>query len=423
MALLDLFNVSEIKKENAELKELFQKIGATDTIEVQHRINSLKSEETQLIEKKNRILNEIQNVEIELNTKKNQIISLDEELLLESFALYKPQFSFQTSDEYKLKLDTLRESQKSLIKSGQATKANMNWTVNGSVAEGKKMVNDMIKLTLRSFNNECDYCVDNVKFNNIDPFKKRIETSFETLNKLGRVSQVTLSTEYKKLKLSELHLAFEYQRKKQEEKEEQRRLKEEMREQEKLDREIKVARERIAKERKHFSKAIEEMKARLENVKDEKELQDINSKLNELQMKYSDLEHEEKQIDYREQNAKAGYVYVISNIGSFGENVYKIGMTRRLEPLDRINELGDASVPFPFDIHALIFSDNAPELESKIQNKFYCGRMNKINNRKEFFKADINEIERVVKENYNKLVDFEKLPPAEQYRESQLVKD
>ena len=383
----------------------------------------LKQAENESLERRRICSNEIRNLENELQKKKNLIIAIDEELMLESFALYKPQFTFLTSEEYKSKLDEIRDSQKTLIKSGQATNANMNWTVNGSAAEGKKMVNDMIKLALRSFNNECDYCVDNVKFNNLDPFKKRIETSFEALNKLGRVSQVTISSEYKKMKLKELHLAFEYQKKKQEEKEEQRRLKEEMREQEKLEREIKVARERIAKERKHFSKAIEELQTRLANTKNENDLHAINAKLVELKSQYSDLEQEEKQIDYREQNAKAGYVYVISNLGSFGENVYKIGMTRRIEPLDRINELGDASVPFPFDIHALIFSDNAPDLESKIQNRFFSGRVNKINNRKEFFKADINDIEKVIKENFNNAVDFTKLPSAEQYRESLLIKN
>ena len=110
-------------------------------------------------------------------------------------------------------------------------------------------------------------------------------------------------------------------------------------------------------------------------------------------------------------------------IPDFGKNVFKIGMTRRLEPYDRIYELGDASVPFPFDVHALIFSDNAPELEAKIQNNFHRERLNKINNRKEFYKADINEIEKIIKMNYNKVVDFEKQHSAEQYRESLLIKD
>jgi hypothetical protein len=309
-----------------------------------------------------------------------------------------------------------------MIKHGVAATGNQSWTVNGSSADGKKMVNDMIKLVLRSFNNECDYCVDNVKFNNIDSHVKRIVSSFETLNKLGRLMQVSISGDYYNLKINELYLAHEYQQKKQEEKEEQRRLREEIREQEKLEREIRTARERIIKERKHFSKAIEEIKNRIESSKNEIEVQELNLKLNELVGQNSNLDQEEKQIDYREQNAKAGYVYVISNLGSFGENIFKIGMTRRLEPMERIFELGDASVPFPFDVHALIFSDNAPELEAKIQNQFHHGRLNKINNRKEFFKADINEIEKTIKQNYNKVVDFQKLAEAEQYRESLLIK-
>ena len=123
-------------------------------------------------------------------------------------------------------------------------------------------------------------------------------------------------------------------------------------------------------------------------------------------------------VDYREQNAKAGYVYIISNIGAFGENLFKIGMTRRLEPLERIDELGDASVPFSFDVHALIFSDNAPSLEAKIHEHFYKDRVNKLNNRKEFFRANINDIEKVVKEHYDNIVDIIKEAPAEQYRES-----
>jgi hypothetical protein len=433
MSLLDVFNVSDIKKENAELKELLQKLGATDAIEIKKSVDLLKTEELgymdkikklklEIIEEEKKKSDELKKLEFELGEKKKQIISIDEDLMLESFSLYTPHFSFQTSEEYKQRLDEIRQEQKTMIKYGVAASGNQSWTVNGSVTEGKKIVNDMIKLVLRSFNNECDYCVDNVKFNNIESHVKRIVASFQALNKLGRIMQVSISGDYYNSKMNELHLAYEYQQKKQEEKEEQRRLKEEMREQEKLEREIKIAREKIAKERKHFSQAIEDIKNRIINSKNEIELQELNLKLNELQTQTSNLEQEEKLIDYREQNAKAGYVYVISNLGSFGENIYKIGMTRRLEPMDRITELGDASVPFPFDVHALIFSENAPDLEAKIQNQFHQGRLNKINNRKEFFKADINEIEKTIKQNYNKVVDFQKLPEAEQYRESLLIK-
>jgi hypothetical protein len=147
----------------------------------------------------------------------------------------------------------------------------------------------------------------------------------------------------------------------------------------------------------------------------------VLEKLGEVKGQYSELEKEEKVIDYREKNAKAGYVYIISNIGSLGENVYKIGMTRRLEPLERIDELGDASVPFDFDVHGLIFSENAPVLEAKLHEHFYKTRINKLNNRKEFYRADIHEIEKVLRENYDKVVDIVKDAPAEQHRESLLI--
>jgi hypothetical protein len=318
-------------------------------------------------------------------------------------------------------LDIIREKQKLLIRTDKAVLDSQYFTYNGSASEGKKVVADMKKLLLRSFNTECDYCVDNVKFNNIESHEKRIEKSFETLNKLGARMKTEISTAYKKLKYDELHLAYEYQKKKQEEKEEARAARQELREQQKLERELKEARERIAKEKQHFSVAIKELETKLSIITDEKERELITQNLEDTKTKYAELEKEEKVVDYREQNAKAEYVYIISNIGSFGEGVFKIGMTRRLVPMERIDELGDASVPFRFDVHALIFSDNAPALEAQLHEHFYNSCVNKLNNRKEFFKADINEIEKVVREHYNKIVDMVKDAPPEQYRESLLL--
>ena len=128
-------------------------------------------------------------------------------------------------------------------------------------------------------------------------------------------------------------------------------------------------------------------------------------------------------IDYREANKRAGYVYVISNIGSFGEGIYKIGMTRRLEPMDRVDELGDASVPFKFDVHAMIFSDDAPTLENALHKAFDDRKVNMINGRKEFFRVSLEEIEKVVKENHEKLIEFNEVPDAEQYRETLKIKE
>ena len=127
-------------------------------------------------------------------------------------------------------------------------------------------------------------------------------------------------------------------------------------------------------------------------------------------------------MDYRAANQRAGYVYVISNIGAFGENVYKIGMTRRLNPMDRVDELGDASVPFDFDVHAMVFSDDAPKLEAALHQAFADRKLNYINTRREFFRVSLDEIKQVVKENFDKSVEFIDVAPAEQYRETLALK-
>lgn len=439
MSITDMFRVNEIKaelertvKERDTLKKAFEDVDKMEYLQLKQVIEDLCAQKEKALQETQAAQAEftkrwqsfdqqLKELLKEIDLRKKEIIVLDEEILLESFALYKPKFNFLTSEEYKIRLDDCREKQKQLIKSGRAVNINENWTVNQSKSEGRKMVNDMRKLMLRSFNNECDYCVDNVRFNNMQVNEKRIEKTFQELNKLGRIMSANITYDYRNLKYEELYLAFEYQQKKQEEKEAQKRAREELREQQKLEQEIRLARERIAKEKKHYIRAINELASKLKETTSDSERVLVLEKLEEVQAQYNELEKEEKVIDYREQNAKAGYVYIISNIGAFGENVYKIGMTRRLEPLDRIDELGDASVPFVFDVHALIFSENAPALEAKLHEHFYKGRINKLNNRKEFYRADILEIEKVLRENYDKVVDVVKEAPAEQYRESLLV--
>ena len=342
-----------------------------------------------------------------------QVLVVEENLLLENFALYMPKFSFTSSLEYKNRLEEVRAKQKVLIKDGRAATGSRDWTVNGKKAEGRKLVNDLLKLLIRSFNNECDYCVDNVKFDNVELGEKRIRQSYDACNKLGRVMSAELSSEYLALKLDELHLAHEFQLKKQEEKEAAKKAREELREQQKLEQEIRAAREKIAKERKHFIAALRELNERLVRSDSGQEREALQAKIAEIEAGRAALDGEEKLIDYREQHAKAGYVYVISNVGAFGDGVFKIGMTRRLEPVERIDELGDASVPFWFDIHALVFSENAPALEAKLHDHFEGGRLNKVNTRKEFFRADIREIEAVIRKNYDAVVEVIYDAPAE----------
>ncbi len=228
-----------------------------------------------------------------------------------------------------------------------------------------------------------------------------------------------ITSKYINLKVDELHLAFEYQQKKQEEKEAQKAARAEMREAARLQKEIEAQRKKIEKEQTHYQTAYEKLLKQLEECP---ENTDLLIKKVELESRLDDIDKAIKDIDYREANQRAGYVYIISNIGAFGENVYKIGMTRRLDPQDRVDELGDASVPFNFDVHAMIFSDDAPALESALHKAFENRKLNMVNTRREFFNVTLDEIKKVVKKNFDKTVEFIDVPYAEQFRVSQKMR-
>lgn len=212
--------------------------------------------------------------------------------------------------------------------------------------------------------------------------------------------------------MKELRLAFEYQLKKQQEKEEQRAARAEQREQARIQKELEERRRKVEKEQAHYQTAYEKIIAQLLAHPDDAGLL---SRKEEMEHTLSDINKALNDIDYRQANMKAGYVYVISNIGSFGKDIYKIGMTRRLEPQDRVDELGDASVPFNFDVHAMIFSDDAPALEAALHRAFEDKKVNMVNHRREFFHVTLDEIKEVIKENFDKTVEFTDTPDAEQF--------
>lgn len=357
-------------------------------------------------------------VENKIHDLRQEYIELDEEILYQSYSLFKPMYDFSTSEEYKDRLDDIRAQQKEMIRDKTAAICSTKWTVNGSEAKGRKVTNDNIKLLLRCFNTDCENAIDRVKYSNIESMKARINKSYESLNKLGQGNQITISPAYLQLKLEELSLAIEYAIKKQDEKEEQKRIRQEMREQAKLEKELEEARKNIDKEKKHYSNALDKLNSQLEGNLSEEQKNDLLEKKAEIEDQLSTLQKALDDVDYREANQKAGYVYIISNIGAFGDNVYKIGMTRRLDPMERVDELGDASVPFNFDVHAMIFSEDAPKLEAALHRAFEDRKLNMVNTRREFFHVTLEEIEAVVKANYDKTVEFIKIPPAEQYRQS-----
>jgi T5orf172 domain len=350
----------------------------------------------------------------------SQIIETDETVMLQSFGLYTPRYSFMRADEYKARLLEIRANQKDMIKSKTAVTGSTSWTVNNSAAKGKKMVSDMQKLLLRAFNAECDDIVEHVKFNNLETSEKRITTSKDAISKLGDMMGISITPQYYRLKIEELYLAFEYQQKKQQEKEAQKEERARMREEAKLAKELEEARKALEKEQTHYLNALKKLD---QQMADHGETPELLEKKSQIEIQLEEIEKSVKEVDYREANQKAGYVYVISNIGAFGENVFKIGMTRRLDPMERIDELGDASVPFNFDVHAMIFAENAPKLEAALHNAFSKQKVNFINQRREFFNVSLDDIKRVVKENFDKTVEFVDVAPAEQYRQSLLMKE
>lgn len=213
--------------------------------------------------------------------------------------------------------------------------------------------------------------------------------------------------------MDELTLAFEYAQLKQKEKEAEKEERARLREEARLQKEIEEERRKLEKEQTHYLNALAKLNAQLAGSPDSPELV---AKKNELESKVADTEKAIRDVDYREANKKAGYVYVISNIGAFGKDVYKIGMTRRLDPQERVDELGDASVPFGFDVHAMIFTDDAPKLEAALHRAFEDKKVNMVNPRREFFHVSLDEIKAVIRQNYDKTVEFNDYPDAEQWR-------
>lgn len=346
---------------------------------------------------------------------KSRIISFEEEEMLQSFGFYKPLYDCTDSQAYRQLLDKIRDRQKQMVKAGEALRSTGVFVIEGDKATSKKIVKNLEKLILRAFNGECDATIDNVTFSNVDSIRARITKSFNDLNELGGLVWITITQAYLNTKLEELQVCYEYQMKLKEEKEEQRKIRERMREEARVIKEIEEAKAKIEKEERHFNQVIDELKKRLESAA-AAEREQYEKKLKEYQEQLAAVEKDKAEVQFREQSTRAGYVYIISNIGSFGEHVYKIGLTRRLEPQERIDELGDASVPFDFDVHAMIFSDDAPGLESALHEHFADRAINKVNPRKEFFRVDLAEIEDVVKKHHNAVVEFTRIAKAEDFR-------
>lgn len=257
-----------------------------------------------------------------------------------------------------------------------------------------------IHFAVDAFNGKVDTALSKVKHDNYGKIKQEIIDAYSLVNHNGEAFRnARIQQSYLDIRLNELKWAVATHELRQIELAEQREIKQQIREEEKAQREMAKAIKEAAMEEKIIQEALEKARGELSHA-NAQEREAFQIKLTALESQLEDAEKRGQRALSLAQQTKRGHVYVISNIGSFGEDVFKIGMTRRLEPLDRVKELGDASVPFSFDVHAMLYSENAPALEKQLHRTFLENSVNKVNSRKEFFKLTLPVIkEAVIKEN------------------------
>lgn len=344
-----------------------------------------------------------------------RVAEFDDVLSFAEFGVYERQFDFDDSDAYKKAITDVRTEQKKMITDGKAIIGDKEWSVGGSKANGKKMVDKAIKMTLRAFNGDANTAINNTKWNNVNAMAKRIDSSRNAIDKLNASLQLTISDAYVDLKLRELNLVYEYADQLKIERDERA---EDARMQKEEERLIKDA-DRLQKEEDKFQQMLLDAKkaAEADIAKGTALTAEQEQRIAELQQQLDDAHSNTTRTKAMAERTKSGFVYIISNVGSFGDNVIKIGMTRRLEPMDRVKELGDASVPFLFDVHALIYADNAPELENQLHHRFDEHRVNKVNTRKEFFHVSVDDVESALKE-LAPTAEFHRDVDAQEFKET-----
>lgn len=399
----------EYNKINSEIISLQEQLSAINREikkEYDERVQELENE---FFEKQSEKQKEYDKIQSEIFSIRNEMVRLSDETIKRYYIF--SDYDGITSQDCKNQLSILKAKEKDLRQQGNDVEILYYY-------EKKKIIERSIRQILRNFNSECDNIITNITIKNIDTVRNRIEKSYETLNKLYSEDGVSLTSDILSLKLEQATLLYTYELKCQQEKDIQRAIKEQMMEEARAEREIQEQKKKVEKDLQQHLGEINRLMKYMQKTQIDAERQLYMDKIQELEERIKELESDKETVLQREANAKAGFVYVISNIGSFGEGIYKIGMTRRLEPMERIRELSSASVPFEFDVHAMIFSSDAPELETTLHKHFADKAVNKVNPRKEFYRVDIDEIEKVVKENYNDTVQFTKIPIATEYRQS-----
>lgn len=334
-----------------------------------------------------------------------EAIPLSDDNVLQSIGIYRYHHPLENAAGFKERLVEVEADIVSLVKDAKAIEVSNQFTFENSLAKGQRLCSDLGKLMLRAYNSEADNCIRSLRVGNIQTAKKRMEASRKAIARLGVVMEIQISEAYHQLRLQEIELTSDWLMKKHEEKEKLKEDRARLREEKRVEKEFSDERERLNKEKSHLQNTIDVLSQKGETDP-------------QLEEKLSAINDAIEQNDYRLANIRSGYVYVISNRGAFGDGVVKIGLTRRLEPQERITELGGASVPFRFDVHALFFSEDAVTLENELHTHFRSRALNAVNNRKEFFFAKPIEVRDVLIEKMGNLLEFSEGADSLEYLQS-----
>lgn len=390
-----------LRQERDQAQHKLAELGALSLLEIEKRIAEARGDLAQV---RDDVLVQRQM----LDRLKAQIVATEDLQILQEVGVYKYSHPLSEAVAYQSRLDRIDQTIKEMNKKeGGAIHAATDWQVNGSAAEGRKMVRDVSKLMLRAFNAEADSLVRQLKPFKVQASIERLQKVATTIEKLGTTMHIYITRAYLMLRIEELQLTADFLQKQAEEKENERAERERLKEERKAQQELERERARLEKERQHYSNALNALVA----AGNEEAVARMRAQL-------AEVDGAMQEVELRAANIRAGYVYVISNIGSFGESLVKVGMTRRLDPMDRIRELSDASVPFNFDVHALFFSNDAVGIEAAMHSRLSGNRINLINLRREFFRATPLEAKLHLSELAGDLLSFQDVAEALEYRQS-----
>lgn len=333
-----------------------------------------------------------------------------------------PEYLYETGERFAAEIKIIREKQKAMIKDGSAFVQDGVVNLTGDNSIDKKIIDGQMKIIIRAFNIECDMLIGRVSPSSFDRTLGQIEKVANDLEKSAASLRCGISINYVAAKYEECGVQYQYTLKKKDEQDEQKLIREQMREEARAEKEYRDALAAAEKEEKLYRDLLE--RARDELAKSTSvDRAFAEAKIAELELRLAEAQAKEQRAKSLAEQTRRGHVYVISNVGSFGEDVYKIGMTRRLDPMDRVKELGDASVPFSFDVHAIIYTDDAPAMETALHRMFSQQRVNAVNHRKEFFRVDLGVIQNAVEEIGGEEVDFKTTISADEFFETRRLRE